>query len=373
MVRRLFFSLVLLLCAPGVLCDSGPGNEQVVSGADVGGDGTVDTGLEDPTMPDDGSHDSTSSADAEADPDFGLSDDTGEDTVVEDVVVDAARTDNGAGEDPVAEDGDVDGPETVRVVVAGDSWSAGMAFPEGGILRAAIEARGFENVTIDFETTAIPGSQAEQWATNDEDKLDLLAAALDADPPAEVLFITLGGNDFLSKAHNNLGKVSESRQERFLDRVQGDLQTVVDYALFWRPRLTVVIVGYDYLNYFAIEATSGDLPDLSSIEFNALLVGLEQRKLEIAENTEGCEYAHNLGILQYRLGDALFSYGPEIVPFPGSAPEYQPFPGGNPFLPSPLAALPLDGVHPTAEGHRFIIDNTLDQGLENVLRGYPWQ
>ena len=274
--------------------------------------------------------------------------------------------------DPDIDVADTGASRPMRLVVAGDSWSAGMAFPDGGVLLQAIQARDIEHVTVDFATTAIPGSQADEWADNDDHKLELLTVALDTVPAAEVLFMTLGGNDFLGKAHDNLGRISTSRQNRFLDGVQEDLQTVVDHALSGRPYLTVVIVGYDYLNYFAVEYVTGDLPGLSSVEFNSLLVGLELRKLEIAQETDGCEYAHNLGVLQYRLGDDLFAYGPAAVPLPGSAPDYDPFPGGNPLLPSPLAAMPADGVHPTPEGHRLIIDNALDQGLENVVWRRPW-
>ena len=359
------------LLAQGAACQSEAtrgGFEGAEVSSDLAGDGTDGDNSEDLALVD-SIDDGAAGADIV---DSGPTEDILEDSYGSELELEEESYDHDFGLDPVSDRTDAGPLHPMRVVVAGDSWSAGMAFPDGGIVLQAIQARGIEHVTIDYATTAIPGSEAEEWAENDDNKLDLLASALDSAPVAEVLFMTLGGNDFLSKAHNNLGRISESRQNTFLDRVGNDLQTVVDFAVDGRPHLTVVIVGYDYLNYFAVEAATGDLPSLSSFEFNALLVGLEERKLEIARDTEGCEYAHNLGILQYRLGDDLFAYGPEVVPFPGSAPDYQPFPGGNPLLPSPLAALPLDGVHPTAEGHRLIIDNTLDQGLENLLLRRSW-
>ena len=369
MVTRITFILTVVCCLALAACedDVAPGGTELTDIADLVGDSSDgDTG-EDLALVD-----TVDDGEARADISDSESTEDPEDSSGLEQETEEEPYDTDRGLDPATDRTDTDPSHPMRVVVAGDSWSAGMAFPDGGILLQAIEARSIGHVTIDYATTAIPGSQAEEWAENDDDKLDLLALALDSAPIAEVLFMTLGGNDFLSKAHSNLGRISESRQNRFLDGVGTDLQTVVDFAVDGRPHLTVVIVGYDYLNYFAVEAATGDLPGLSSFEFNALLVGLEQRKLEIAQDTEGCEYAHSLGILQYRLGDDLFAYGPEAVPFPGSAPDYQPFPGGNPLLPSPLAALPLDGVHPTAEGHRLIIDNALDQGLENLLWRRSW-
>lgn len=39
--------------------------------------------------------------------------------------------------------------------------------------------------------------------------------------------------------------------------------------------------------------------------------------------------------------------------------------------PAPLAVMP-DGIHPPPKGLRAIIDNTLDQGMANLLDGRPW-
>ena len=108
---------------------------------------------------------------------------------------------------------------------------------------------------------------------------------------------------------------------------------------------------------------------------------MARRKLAIARRTEGVEYAHNLGLLQHRWGDAqraypiepfvVPAYEPGFFPAPGVAPAYDPLPGGNIAFPGPDAAL-FDGLHLTDEAMRVLVDHVLDQGLAAALRGEGW-
>ncbi len=300
-------------------------------------------------------------------------------------------SDEGASDDGAADEGGADEdvgqpepdgattPSVRRIVVAGDSWSAGMVFPEGGPLRAALDARGFEELVITWEQTALAGSKVSQWAHNEHGMLNLLFAALDEEPPAEVLFMVIAGNDLLRASADGLGDWWRWRQEATFDAIEQDVEQLVDAVLAGRPHLQVVLVGYDYLHFEMIHNLISKMKGMDTAEFNENFVELGRRKLSVAQRTPRCHYAHNFGILQYRLGDTLHPpflnppapYEPGVVPFPGRAPGYQPFPGGIPLFPGPLGALP-DGVHPTGEAHRLIIDNVLDQGLESLLLGQGW-
>ncbi len=265
-------------------------------------------------------------------------------------------------------------PATVaRVVLAGDSWSVGFGFPTID----AFAALGL-NTVLTWETTAQSGSRALEWASNQGGKLDLLKAALDADPPAEVLLLVIGGNDLLSKMNDGWAKLPKLLRDAALNVIQKDVQTIADYALAQRPHLTVVIIGYDYLHYDFLKLAVS-LPAMNQESFNQAFVDLEKRKLEIAQTTPGVEYAHNFGWLQWTFGDRVhlpfvlppLDYAPGVVPQPGVAPTYLPFPGGLPQLPGPLDYLP-DGLHPTLVGFRALIDHSLSQGLESLLRKGPW-
>ncbi|MCB9537621.1 MAG: hypothetical protein H6704_15325 [Myxococcales bacterium] len=262
-----------------------------------------------------------------------------------------------------------------RLVIAGDSWSTGSVQPT----RQALADADLGDVAVTWEQTAIAGSQAREWVADHEGKLQALTAALDADPPADVLLLYLGGNDF------NFAMVdrgwSQRRRDAAIDQVEADLQRLVDFARAGRPHLTVVLVGYDFFDYPKMRLTYGfDIaPNLADL--NAAYVEMARRKLAIARRTEGVEYAHNLGLLQHRWGDAqraypiepfvVPAYEPGFFPAPGVAPAYDPLPGGNIAFPGPDAAL-FDGLHLTDEAMRVLVDHVLDQGLAAALRGEGW-
>ncbi|RJO66172.1 MAG: hypothetical protein C4523_13925 [Myxococcales bacterium] len=257
--------------------------------------------------------------------------------------------------------------ETVsRIVVAGDSWSVGIAQPT----IEALAARGYGQVTVSWQATAIGGSTVEEWANNDGHKRDLLLVELTNQPPAEVLVLVISGNDLLGAMRDGFGGWWPFLQDALFNQIEDDLQELVNWALIFRPGLQIAIVGYDYLHYPLIDLYQ-DMPDMTLAKFNEAFVELGRRQMTVALRTPGCWYAHNYGIMQYRFGDSSLGYGPGAVPFPGTAPSYIPYPGGNPWLPGPMNELP-DGVHPSAAGFRVIIDNTLDQGMANLIERKTW-
>lgn len=266
-------------------------------------------------------------------------------------------------------------PEVDRMVMAGDSWSAGLVYPTID----ALADQGFGEVALSYNGTAVPGSKAEQFANNEASLMDILEVSLDVNPPADVLLLVIGGNDLLSDIADGFGGWADFRQNNALDDIADDINTIIDKAQEGRPNLRVVIVGYDYLHWDFSSLAYG-LKDMNTQSFNEAFVALEQRKLDIAQSRARVEYAHNFGILQRTYGDTThppfllppLPYDPGVAPRGGYASEgYEPFPGGAIFYPSPLDRIP-DGIHPTADGFRVIIDNTFTQGLENILDQLPW-
>lgn len=253
-----------------------------------------------------------------------------------------------------------------RVVLAGDSWSAGLILP----LRDALDARGYEEVVISWETTSKPGSTVAGWLA-DPNLMLALYAALDMEPKAGILLFTLGGNDYLRACQNGLGLMGGFEWFLTMTAIQWDLQTFVALAQAGRPHLKVVLVGYDYLNYLVIQALGHGFPGFDWVKFNLGMVDLAHRQRNVAANAPNIVYAHNMGLMQHIFGDPMFGYGPGAAPKPGQAPTYDPFPGGWFTYPSPLGHIP-DGIHPDYEGFRAIIENTLDQGAAAWIEGLPW-
>ena len=302
-----------------------------------------------------------------------------------------ADTDITADTDPTT---DTDLPPPPAVVVAGDSWSAGLVAP----LRQAMDDAGFADVPLRAGTTARAGSEARAWRadehppalaggvdTTQPPMLTALRTALDDDPPATLLLLVLGGNDLNFELADGLGTPSATRTSRLntlLSRIQADLAFLIDDALTGRPQLQVVIVGYSYFHFDILNLMT-PFAGFTFNSYNEAFIDLESRKRDLALSRSGVWYAQHFGLLQRHYGDAVNppwsrpngidypTYGPNVAPAPGQWPHYDPFPGGFYTYPGPLAAMP-DGIHPHAEANRVIVDHMVSQGLFSVLQGGTW-
>ncbi len=302
--------------------------------------------LEDAGTPSDG----TSSADSDAQPEDGgaAAEDAG-------TPADGAAVDSGAPPiDAIGPPADANsppdsaGPDLVdRVVIAGDSWSVGLALPT----QDALAALGYGAIPVSFETTVVGGSTAEDWASNDGNKLLLLAAALDAQPPAELLILTIGGNDLNSAIGKGLGLLPAFLKDAALDGILANIESLLNTITTGRPHLEVLVVGYDFLHYDLLK-TYNDLPHYDTESYNDVLIELESRKRALIAGLPGVHYAHNFGILQHTVGDVPhppfllppIAYAPGTVPKPGGPPAYSPFPGGLKQLPDRSTTSPTGSI-----------------------------
>jgi lysophospholipase L1-like esterase len=266
---------------------------------------------------------------------------------------------------------------TKRVLVVGDSWAAFMTHAmTGEIFQHTLKKQGYEEVEIvATEKTAVPGSRAAQWASNHKGKLDDLKQTLAANPTIDIVFVVIGGNDFLREAiKTNLSNLTADDRARLWAGVRTNIQTLVDAILAVRPGLKVVLCDYDYLNL--AEAARSPMKQsfngIAQSDFNRYLVDLGREKRALAEKSSRCLYIQNWGLMQYQLGDPEQKYEAKAVPYPGGPPAFDPYPGGDPIKPGPAKAFDQgalnDGIHLNPEGFRLIIENALKQGLGAMLR-----
>lgn len=277
-------------------------------------------------------------------------------------------------------------PAIERVVIAGDSWSAGSVAPT----RALLDLHDYEHIVLAWETTALSGSRASEWAVNHEGKLDYLDSQLDSgEVGAGLLLLYLGGNDYNAALHRGLNPLLPRQEaiENLTDQIQSDLKVLIDHALRDRPGLEIVIVGYDYLHFDWFNMLFGlDLDAKDTLEYNRGFVELEARKLELSLDNERVHYVHNLGILTHTLGNPitppftnpLIDVPPGYFDAPVGPPDYSPFPGGarrsdlDPSiyppesLPGPAPAF-LDGVHLNDAGWNVLISHTWESVLGPVV------
>ncbi len=266
---------------------------------------------------------------------------------------------------------------TQRIMVVGDSWAALMTHPIAGkIFDATLAKNGWGDVEIvATDETAVPGSRADQWASNHKGKLDNLKKTLAAHPTVDVVFVVIGGNDFLKEATaRNLSTIAAEERAALWKNIAKNVETLVDAILACRPNLKVVLCDYDYLNLNATAQSpmKQTFQGISQADFNRFLVDLGREKRAVMAKSERCLYIQNWGLMQYHFGDEDQKYEPKTVPLPGGPPRYEPFPGGHPEKPGPAQAFnqgPVnDGIHLNAQGYRLIIENALHQGLGRWLK-----
>ena len=266
---------------------------------------------------------------------------------------------------------------TKRILVVGDSWAAFMTHPmTGEIFQHALKTEGYEEAEIvATEKTAVPGSRADQWATNHKGKLDDLKQTLATNLTVDIVFVVMGGNDFLREAiKTNLSNLTAGDRARLWAGIRTNIQTVVDTILAVRPSLKVVLCDYDYLN--VAEAARSPMKQsfngIAQSDFNHYFVDLGREKRAIAEKSNRCLYIQNWGLMQYYFGDPEHKYEAKTVPYPGGSPAFDPYPGGDPGKPGPAKAFNQgalnDGIHLNPEGFKLIIENALKQGLGAMLR-----
>ena len=232
---------------------------------------------------------------------------------------------------------------TKRILVVGDSWAAFMTHPmTGEIFQHALKAEGYEEAeVVATEKTTVPGSRADQWATNHKGKLDDLKQTLAANPTVDIVFVVIGGNDFLREAiKTNLSNLTADDRARLWAGVRTNIQTLVNANLAVRPSLKVVLCDYDYLN--VAEAARSPMKQsfngIAQSDFNRYFVDLGREKRALAEESNRCLYIQNWGLMQYCLGDPEQKYEAKTVPYPGGSPAFDPYPGGDPMKPGPAKA-----------------------------------
>jgi lysophospholipase L1-like esterase len=122
-----------------------------------------------------------------------------------------------------------------KVILFGDSWGALMGSP----LASQFDANGHSD--YDVLNLSIPGSTADQYATNFGGVMDVTLAYIIATPEVQYVVISLGGND-LHALYASQGLNANAIIEQ-------DLRVVIDRINAARPGLQILITGYDLLKW----------------------------------------------------------------------------------------------------------------------------
>ena len=251
------------------------------------------------------------------------------------------------------------GEGTYRVLLVGDSWADYMW--ADGVMRQAFADEGYPEVWEKGDVTAISVSTAAEWAT--PPFLQLISDELANHPTLEFAQLTMGGNDFLAGISGGgwHAAMTALEEEALLDRVEADLEVVIDHLFGLDPDLGIVISLYDYPNFQ--ETLSGllnficvplweDLGMPTPLQVNEAESRFLARVAGFAASRPGVESVDHLGLMQFHFGYPSMSIGPGELPPPGDL-----------DLPSPTEALRIFGndcFHLNASGYGFLAQNLWD-------------
>ncbi|GMV91598.1 MAG: hypothetical protein AMXMBFR82_13760 [Candidatus Hydrogenedentota bacterium] len=239
---------------------------------------------------------------------------------------------------------------TKRILIVGDSWAASISaenrdgFPAPDVFDEVLAENDLGAWETQGEVTAWGGRKASDWAK--PERLAEITAELEKHPTIDIVHLMIGGNDFLTQAlqGNLAGKTPAERQEVW-DTIIADIRIIVESCTTVRETIRVTIADYDFLDYEAArEFWKMDFGGATTAELNGWLRELGERKKQLADELDRCEYVDNWGTLQYWFGDP---------------PKSVPLPGGDPAAGMPKGISP-DGIHPNAEAHKRLLQNAVD-------------
>ncbi len=293
-----------------------------------------------------------------------------------------------------------------RALLAGDSWAQYMwddgthneVFDKFGHADKSMISRSTADhpgPDLSAKEYAVSGSEAREFVDTDHYPfLQNMLEDLIGNPTIDTVVLSIGGNDVLAgKSDGGWYKDMDidpdgiQTEAEFFDSLEADSYTITDAILAVRPELKVMISGYDYPNFdigwlcelydFACakreDLSLDPINDLiTDQEINAMMIGVENRRVGWANANNRLYYDHSLGLMHHFYGDG--DAGPNILPHPGQLPpDYSPFPGGNPQLPSLRSTFrnPFDPIHLSADGYEYkITTETLNYFLP-LFRGSP--
>jgi hypothetical protein len=233
--------------------------------------------------------------------------------------------------------------QAADILVIGDSWgvAAGPAL---------------QKVLIDNGSAGTVASIAEGGETaeniNTPQWLAKITAALEENPDASLVHLSLGGNDFLGQWNAFIGKEQE---DQLIADVIEDISSIVDHILGQRPDIRIFWSSYDYPRPLIIG--SPEEVNKASMRFSVEAQTLAESK------GDSLSYGDFNGLTQVVYG---FD-GVQTSPFD---PDFV-IPPGDPSLPDPQYPGPavayLDAIHLTPEAYLVLAQSQYQDFYQAVL------
>jgi lysophospholipase L1-like esterase len=218
-----------------------------------------------------------------------------------------------------------------NIVAIGDSWTV-LGSP---ILQTELSTH---SSSYNLSANGRSGSTASEW----QNDVTGIQTALAATPSAELVWLSIGGNDIIDKL-----EAGETNPLTALSEIQSSIQSILDTIFQKAPNIKVVHFGYDLPNFSASTLSSygKSVSDVNTFMF--LFAAMLQTIAEQAKYKDKFYYVNMYGTLQAAAGIS-----------------------GAPVIdqPSPTQYM-ADSIHPNTQGFTILMQKFYNVWLGAQLSG----
>ena len=231
-----------------------------------------------------------------------------------------------------------------RILVIGDSWGVAA---EPALQQVLIDNGSPETVA----SIAVGGETAVN--INTPEWLQKITTALEENPDADIVHLSLAGNDVLGTWNSSF---TQAEEDQLFDDVIEDITAIVDHILEQRPSVRIFWSSYDFPRPLITVGNPIDVNNVS-MRFSVLAQALADSK------NESLSYGDFNGLTQVE-------YGFDGVQTSVFDPDF-PIPAGDPSLPDPQYPGPapayFDLIHLTEEAYLLLAEHQYQQFYQAVL------
>jgi len=233
--------------------------------------------------------------------------------------------------------------QAARILVVGDSWGVAAGPSLQQILIDNGSTDTVASIAVGGETAA--NVNTPEWLLN-------ITTALDENPDASHVHLSLGGNDVLGTWNSSF---TPAEEEKLFAEVIEDITAIVDHILDQRPAIRIYWSSYDFPRPLFIGAP---------VDVNNLSMRFSVRAQALADSKgKSLSYGDFNGLTQV-------VYGFDGVQTTEFDPAF-PIPPGDPSLPDPRYPGPApayaDLIHLTAEGYLVLAESQYEHFYQSAL------
>lgn len=219
-----------------------------------------------------------------------------------------------------------------EVVAFGDSW-AYLAAP-------AIQRQFSKRLRFDIRVAnkGVPGSTAEQWATNSSYLPSVVS------DETKIVWLSISGNDVMQNYIKN-------QTEGMWDRIDKNVRVIISSLHSVRPDIKVVMSGYDLVNFVqskdCIATAITIFHGLGQDEINRIFIRIGDVQNAIANSMPNVSYVSLWGTLQSQAKSGVPPPYPDVL-FPSPAKYF------------------ADCIHCNTEGYDILMNKVYEQSLKDL-------